>query len=102
MIYHITGTSPFSGSHTKQEWWDKVVEPLMASVGGKVSIERLTVVAEGDWVCTHSRGQMTTADGKPYNHQYAHFFRVKDGKIAEIFEWLDTALTSAAFGDQSS
>ncbi|MBI4444801.1 MAG: nuclear transport factor 2 family protein [Acidobacteria bacterium] len=100
ICYTITGSSPFSGAHTKQQWLDEVVQPLKRVLEGSIKIQVLTIVAEGEWVCTRSQGQARAKDGRPYNHMYAHFWRVEDSKVAEIWEWLDTELTTAVIGNR--
>jgi ketosteroid isomerase-like protein len=96
--YSIAGSSPFSGAHTREQWWNEVVKPLGEKLDGHIGIELKTIIAEGDLVFSQSQGAAKTKDGRPYNHLYAHLWRFKDGKIIEITEWLDTALTSQIFG----
>lgn len=99
--YTITGSSPFSGTHTSQQWLTEVVQPIKEKLQGSIRIEVLTTIAEGDHVFTHSQGQAKTKDGRPYNHTYAHLWKLdQEGKVQEIFEWLDTELTTAVFGNE--
>jgi uncharacterized protein len=36
--------------------------------------------------------------GVPYNNTYCHVFRIVNGKIKEVTEYLDTELVTRAFG----
>ena len=38
-----------------------------------------------------------TADGSPYVNTYVYFFRFENGKIAEVWEFLDTAYAFSLF-----
>ena len=96
--YTIAGSSPFSGSHTREQWWNEVVKPLNETLAGSIRIELKTIIGEGEYVFTHSQGAARTRDGRPYNHLYGHLWKFKDGRIVEIIEWLDTALTASIFG----
>ena len=45
------------------------------------------------------RGKAMTIHGLPYDNDYAFVFRVRNGKIVEVAEFLDTALVeTAAYG----
>jgi ketosteroid isomerase-like protein len=44
-------------------------------------------------------GANTTKDGQPYHGRYCFVFRVSDGKLAELTEYMDSALVSAVLGD---
>ena len=53
------------------------------------------MVAEGDFVVVQSRGAAQTKDDRPYDNTYCHVMRIRDGKIAELTEYLDTELASS-------
>ena len=57
------------------------------------------IIAEGDHVVVEVRGSVTTRSEKPYNNAYCFVFRVVDGKVREIREYMDTELATAALGD---
>jgi len=95
--YTIAGSSPFSGTHTREQWWNEVVKPLGEKLDGSIRIELKNIIADDDLVFTQSQGAAKTKDGRPYNHLYGHLWRLKDGRIVEIIEWLDTVLTAEIF-----
>ena len=56
------------------------------------------MVAERDFVVVQSRGYTETVDGRQYNNTYCHVFTIRNGKIAEVTEYMDTELASAVLG----
>ena len=96
----IMGTTKYS--HTmngKQEILDKLLKPITAELETMGTSIDDNIIAEGDFVVLqqHATGRKTKT-GKPYNNQYCLVYKVIDGKIKEITEYLDTELVTAAFG----
>ncbi len=56
------------------------------------------VVAEGDLVALHCTMHGRTASGNDYHGTYHMLFRVADGRIAEGWEFLDTAYVMERMG----
>ncbi len=56
--------------------------------GLKFSVER--IVAEGDWVCLEMRSRGEHVSGRTYANHYTYWFELKNGKITQLREWLDT------------
>jgi uncharacterized protein len=56
-------------------------------------------IADGDHVAVEARGANTTKAGVPYNNTYCFIFRLAGGKLAEVTEYMDTELVTAALGD---
>ena len=56
-------------------------------------------IADGDYVAVEARGKSTTKTGNPYNNRYCFVFRLADGKLKEVTEYMDTELATAAMGD---
>ena len=59
------------------------------------------VIAEGDFVVVQARGAATTRAGVPYNNDYCFVYRLADGMIKEVSEYLDTELVTSALGGNS-
>src|SRR5271170_6802469 len=96
----IIGTTKYSGTmNGKQEIIDKLLHPIFAQLENMGSNHLDNVIAEGDFVVVqqHASGRKTKT-GNPYNNTYCLVFKVIDGKIKEITEYLDTELITAAFG----
>ncbi len=93
------GSTRLSGTYAgKQELVERLLGPLFSQLraGIRSEIERLT--AEDDIVVAQTSGSAETLDGRPYNNTYCQVIRVRDGKIIEVKEYLDTALVTEVFG----
>ena len=55
-------------------------------------------IADGDHVVVEAVGEMRTKAGVPYNNDYCLIYRLRDGKIVEIREYLDSALCERVLG----
>ena len=60
-----------------------------------VRVDIIELIAEGDKVVARAQGTIQGRYG-PYNNTYCHVFTVRDGKIIEDFEYLDTLLIERA------
>jgi len=59
---------------------------------GAIAMTIENLIAEGDFVAEQARGVARTKDGKDYNNTYCRVWRITDGKIRAMFEYLDTEL----------
>lgn len=97
--FTIIGTSKYSGTYNgKQEVINKLLAPLGAQIEGGLSITPDNFIAEGDFVAMQARGKAMSKNGKPYNNTYCQIFRIANGKVQEMTEYLDTELVTSAFG----
>jgi ketosteroid isomerase-like protein len=53
-------------------------------------VEVEEIVAERDWVCAQVVIEAKTAAGLPYRNDYHFAFRLRDGRIAAVREYVDT------------
>jgi len=72
--------------------------PAMALLEGGIDFTPVNFIAEGDYVVTQARGNSRTKSGSSYNNTYCHVFRIANGKVQEVTEYLDTELVTKAFG----
>ncbi len=63
-----------------------------------IIVEAHRFIADEDYVVVEARGRNTTKDGVPYNNVYCYVFRLADGKLQEMTEYMDTELVTAALG----
>lgn len=63
----------------------------------KVIVHR--IIADGENVVVEMTGQNTTTTERSYDNNYCWICRVKDGKLHEINEYMDTELVTKAFSD---
>lgn len=93
------GSTKFSGTYVgKQALAEDLLGPLFGQLKAGIAsrVERLT--AERDIVVAETTGTAETADGRPYNNTYCQVMRIRDGQIAEVKEYMDTALIDSVFG----
>jgi hypothetical protein len=99
IVWTNIGTTKFSGRFEgKQALVAKLLDPLFSELKAGIASEIENLIAEGDIVVAQTAGRAETLDGKPYNNTYCQVMRIRDGKIAEVKEYLDTALIDAVFG----
>lgn len=75
---------------------DELLGMVRAQLVERVRLTVHRILADGDHVVLQATGRATTKTGKPYNNDYCFLFRIAGGKIAEVTEYLDTELASAA------
>lgn len=56
------------------------------------------IIAEGDLVVVEARGDATTHAGQRYANDYCLILRLREGKIVELTEYMDTELTTEVLG----
>ena len=79
-----------------------VIGELFAAL--RTKMDRITTIAhrfiaDGDHVAVEARGANTTKAGVPYCNTYCFVFRVADGKLVELTEYMDSELVTAVLGD---
>jgi ketosteroid isomerase-like protein len=93
------GSTKYSGTFAgKEALVADLLGPLFDQLATGIASTLEGVIAESDLVVVQSRGRAETKDGRPYNNTYCHVFRINDGKISEVTEYFDTALTNSVFG----
>ena len=97
--FTLIGSTKFSGViNGKQEFIERVLAPLGALLEGGIVMNVDNLISEGDHVVMQGRGKSTTKSGRPYNNIYAQVFRLANGKVQEVTEYLDTELVTSVFG----
>lgn len=74
---------------------EELLAPLLTQFADQYTSTAQRFIAEGDYVVVETRGRVTTRAGKPYHNQYCFIYRLADGKLKEIVEYMDTALAEA-------
>ena len=92
------GTTPLSGTYKCiKEMSEKFIGPVMASFKNPPRVVVDRIIAEGDFVVLVAHGEgVVSKNGKAYNNTYCHVMRLKEGKLVESTEYLDTALVNEA------
>lgn len=102
VVWTNIGYTRFSGTFAgKQALVEQLLGPLFGQLKAGIASEIENLTAEGDIVVAQTSGSAETLDGKPYNNSYCQVIRIRDGRIAEVKEYFDTALVDAVFGSRS-
>ena len=93
VVWHLP---PFAAGEPKRGR-DEVVDFLIKTPGklyqpGSLKLEPELTAVEGDRALLLGWMTGTTARGKPYNNRYAFAVRVRNGRIIEAWELLDSKL----------
>ena len=92
VTWWVPQSSPLAGLYEGKE-------AVLTMMGGGVDlydaetpmqIEIEQLVAEGDTVCAQTVITAKTAAGEAYRNQYHFVFRVRDGRICAVKEYVDT------------
>ena len=94
----VPGSLPISGTFVGvQELSEKFIAIITNALEVQPKIVIDEMVAEGDFVIMKAHGEGGIAkNGKEYNNTYCHFMRLKDGKLIESTEYIDTELRRSA------
>jgi hypothetical protein len=99
VCYTIGGETKYSGVlRGKSEIIERLLVPLSEEIEGGISFVCDNLVADERFVVMQSHGFAKAKNGKPYNNTYCHVFRINEGKIVELTEYLDTAMAADVFG----
>jgi uncharacterized protein len=92
---------PAAGEHTKEQ-----IGRLLHNMGRQLKNGlRMTVrgmIAEGDRVAVEVESRGELQNGRVYNNQYHFALTMRDGKIAEVREYLDTQHVHATWFREES
>lgn len=89
----VMGRTPWSGTYRGKP---AVLEDLLGQLGarleGRYRATADRILADGDYVIVQARGLATTKTGIEYNNEYCFVYRLENGTIKEVVEYLDTEL----------
>jgi len=92
-----TGSTKWSRTYKGKE---AVLGELFATLRSRMADRIRTIaerfIAEDDVVVVEARGNNTTKNGKPYNNTYCFVFRLANGKLQDVTEYMDTLLVATA------
>jgi ketosteroid isomerase-like protein len=88
----LAGELPISGTWEGRE---AIIGEFLATAmahykPGSVSLEITGMIAEGHSVVLQWTSRAHTLDGSPYENECIGVFTVRDGKIREVHEYMDT------------
>jgi hypothetical protein len=89
----VAGSIPLSGTYTKQEF-EQLLGGVVDTCKQPISLTPNAFTAEGGRVAVETESYTETNEGKVYNNQYHFLFVLRDGKIVQVKEYLDTMHTN--------
>ena len=99
----VAGSSCWSRTFDgKQAVLNELFPMLRATIADRVRTRATRFIADGDQVVVEARGNNTTRAGMPYNNSYCMIYTVRDGKLKELVEYMDTDLAIKALGDPAT
>ena len=88
----------FSVTYTPSSYVTQLGATLFPLIDGKQKTEIHTITAEEDRVCLEAETYLKFKDGRVYNNRYHFLFRVQDGLIVSMKEYLNTQHITDVFG----
>lgn len=96
VVWTVMGSGPWARAYRgKAAVVDELQRPLVANLATRYRCRAERILAEGDTVVVTAKGEARTKAGRAYNNDYCFVIRMADGMIAEIAEYMDTALVDA-------
>jgi uncharacterized protein len=96
----VSGTTKWSKTYAgKQAVLTELFGTLRSRIAGHIRTVGDRFIAENDLVVVEAHGHNTTITGKPYNNRYCFVFRLSEGKLKEVTEYLDTELVTATLSE---
>ena len=99
IVMQVMGSSSWSQTVRGK---DKVLDVFFGHVNSRLSARNPTkpfrFLADEDWVVVEAKGDMLAVDGRPYQNDYCLHYRIAQGKIVEMKEYMDTVLCEDRLG----
>lgn len=93
----LEGSTAWSGTYRgKNAVRSQLLAPLFAQFASPYRNRSERILCDGDHVVVLCRGDVETHSGRRYDNSYCYVIRMRDGKMIELREYLDTALVEAA------
>jgi len=92
----MPGAGEYRGRDVVVDEFLKPIRGLFAP--GSPSNRILSMASNGALVLVETHGTGHLGDGRPYDNRYAWAFEVRDGRVAEIREYMDSYYIVRLFG----
>ena len=92
-IIWTAGNNAIGGTRTKKEVVT-FAENILSAFPSGITFNITGITAEDERVAVEISGEAIHASGEKYNNQYHFLLRIKDGKILELKEYMDTQLAA--------
>jgi len=95
----IAGVSPWSRRWAGRDAVrSQLLQPLFQRFATRYRAHAQRFIAEGDHVVVQCQGAVQTRSGEAYDNHYCLVFRVRDGRLQEVTEYMDTDLACRVLG----
>lgn len=95
VVWTVSGHNSWAGSFRGKDAVRRdLLGPLGAQFADTYTSTASRFVAEDDVVVVEAQGRVTTKAGPRYDNKYCFVFRLGDGRIREITEYMDTQLVA--------
>lgn len=95
MVKDIPGAGCYKGNQIIDDFLGPV-RGMFAEGDPKVHVQK--IFSDGDDVCVESYSDGKLQDGRVYNNRYCWTFRMRDGKIGYLREYMDSHYVATLFG----
>ena len=92
-IIWTAGENAIGGSRSKSEVVG-FAKSILDSFPDGIYFNVVNLIAENDYVAAEVEGSAMHVSGKPYNNKYHFLLKIKDNKILELKEYMDTQLAA--------
>jgi hypothetical protein len=92
-VIWTAGENAIGGSRSKSEVVG-FAKSVLDSFPEGITFNVVNLVAENDYVAAEVVGSAMHVSGKPYNNKYHFLLKIKDNKILELKEYMDTQLAA--------
>ena len=92
-VIWTAGENAIGGSRSKSEVVG-FAKSVLDSFPEGITFSVVNLVAENDYVAAEVEGSAMHVSGKPYNNKYHFLLKIKDNKILELKEYMDTQLAA--------
>jgi uncharacterized protein len=91
----IMGQTAWSRTYEgKRAVLDELLRPVAEQLGGRLVVSAERFVADNDVVVVEGRNHGVTHSGRDYPNRYCWVFVMRDGKVAEVTEYMDTQMVA--------
>jgi ketosteroid isomerase-like protein len=95
--WRMMGATAWSGTYAgKADVRGRLLKALNAQFATPYRSLARRIHADGEFVIVECDGEVMTQRGRPYNNSYCFVIRMRDGKMAELTEYFDSALVNEA------
>ena len=98
-VIWTAGENAIGGSRSKSEVVG-FAKSILDSFPEGIIFNVMNLVAENDYVAAEVEGLAMHVSGKPYNNKYHFLLKIKNNKILELKEYMDTQLASKILLDK--